>query len=248
EEKDIYIEMPGRMDYEYAQNMFFPRMYHSSYANDYKRWMDIKGHDVPYDQCGEPIMVNVPTQRENMKFFFSYQMNFMYWRYFMWNFAGRQNDIQGNGEIEHGNWMTGIPFIDNLLISNQEMMPQELKEGNKGHNVYYCLPLLLGIIGLLWQGYRGQKGVRQFWVVFFLFFMTGVAVVLYLNQTPSQPRERDYAYAASFYAFAIWIGMGVAGITRLLQHYCKMKELPAALVSLISLFVPVQMAGQTWDD
>ncbi|KAA6350577.1 hypothetical protein EZS27_002060 [termite gut metagenome] len=248
EEKDIYIEMPGRMDYEYAQNMLFPRMYHSSYANDYKRWMDIKGQDVPYDQCGEPIMVNIPTQWENIKFFFSYQMNFMYWRYFLWNFAGRQNDIQGNGEIEHGNWVTGIPFIDNLLISNGEMMPQELKEGSKGHNVYYCLPLLLGIVGLLWQSYRGQKGIRQFWVVFFLFFMTGIAVVLYLNQTPSQPRERDYAYAASFYAFAIWIGMGVAGIARLLQHYCKMKELPAALVSLISLFVPVQMAGQTWDD
>jgi hypothetical protein len=248
QDKDEYIEKPGRTDYEYAQNMLFPRMYHYSYAGDYKRWMDIKGHDVPYDQCGEPIMVNIPTQWENIKFFFSYQMNFMYWRYFLWNFAGRQNDIQGSGEIEHGNWITGIPVIDNLLVSNLEMMPQELTTGSKGHNVYYCLPLLLGIIGLLWQGYRGAKGIRQFWVVFFLFFMTGIAVVLYLNQTPSQPRERDYAYAASFYAFAIWIGMGVAGIAELLQRYGKMKELPAALVSLAGLLVPVQMAGQTWDD
>ncbi|KAA6335994.1 hypothetical protein EZS27_015810, partial [termite gut metagenome] len=247
EEKDSYIKMPGRIDYEYAQNMFFPRMYSSPHANDYKQWIQIKGHDVPYDQCGEQIMVNVPTQWENIKYFFSYQFSFMYWRYFMWNFAGRQNDIQGNGEIEHGNWITGIPFIDNILISNQEMMPRELKN-NKGHNVYYCLPLLLGIIGLFWQGYRGAKGIRQFWVVFFLFFMTGIAVVLYLNQTPSQPRERDYAYAASFYAFAIWIGMGVAGVARLLQDYCRMKEFPAALVSLVCLFVPVQMAGQTWDD
>jgi hypothetical protein len=127
------------------------------------------------------------------------------------------------------------------------MTPQELKD-NKGHNVYYCLPLLLGIIGLLWQSYCGSKGIRQFWVVFFLFFMTGIAIVVYLNQPPSQPRERDYAYAGSFYAFAIWIGMGVAGVSHLLQKYGKMKEFPAALLSLVCLFVPVQMAGQTWDD
>ena len=166
----------------------------------------------------------------------------------MWNFAGRQNDIQGSGEIEHGNWITGIPFIDNWLVGDQSLLPQELKD-NKGHNVFYCLPLLLGIIGLLWQAYRGQKGIQQFWVVFFLFFMTGIAIVLYLNQTPSQPRERDYAYAGSFYAFAIWIGMGVAGLVRLLQDYAKMKELPAAaIVSVACLFVPVQMASQTWDD
>ena len=188
------------------------------------------------------------TQWENIKFFFSYQLNWMYWRYFMWNFAGRQNDLQGSGEIEHGNWITGIKFIDNMLVGNQDLLPKELKE-NKGHNVFYCLPLLLGIIGLLWQAYRGQKGIQQFWVVFFLFFMTGIAIVLYLNQTPSQPRERDYAYAGSFYAFAIWIGMGVAGIIRLLQHYAKMKELPAAaIVSVACLFVPIQMASQTWDD
>ena len=140
-----------------------------------------------------------------------------YWRYFMWNFAGRQNDIQSSGEIEHGNWITGIPFIDNLLYGDQNMLPQELKD-NKGHNVFYCLPLILGIIGLFWQAWRGQKGIQQFWVVFFLFFMTGIAIVLYLNQTPGQPRERDYAYAGSFYAFAIWIGMGVAGIVHLLRN------------------------------
>jgi hypothetical protein len=247
EEKDRYREISANTDYEYAQNMLFPRMYSSSHANEYKQWVNVKGHTVPYDQCGERIMVTVPTQWENIKFFFSYQLNFMYWRYFMWNFAGRQNDIQGNGEIENGNWITGISFIDNLLIDNQKMMPQELKN-NKGHNVYYCLPLLLGIIGLLWQGYRGAKGIRQFWVVFFLFFMTGIAIVVYLNQVPSQPRERDYAYAGSFYAFAIWIGMGVAGVAHLLQKYGKMKEFPAALLSLVCLLVPVQMAGQTWDD
>lgn len=248
EEKDSYVEIPGRVEYEYAQNMIFPRMYSSQHANQYKQWMDIKGYDVVYDQCGEMVMVNMPNQWENIKFFFSYQLNFMYWRYFMWNFAGRQNDIQGSGEIEHGNWITGFKFIDNLLVGNQDLMPQDLKN-NKGHNVFYCLPLLLGIIGLLWQAYRGQRGVQQFWVVFFLFFMTGIAIVLYLNQTPSQPRERDYAYAASFYAFAIWVGMGVAGIVRLLQEYGKMKELPAAIITSVAcLMVPIQMAGQTWDD
>lgn len=248
EEKDSYVEIPGRVEYEYAQNMIFPRMYSNQHANQYKQWMDIKGYDVAYDQCGEMVMVNMPNQWENIKFFFSYQLNFMYWRYFMWNFAGRQNDIQGSGEIEHGNWITGFKFIDNLLVGNQDLMPQDLKN-NKGHNVFYCLPLLLGIIGLLWQAYRGQRGVQQFWVVFFLFFMTGIAIVLYLNQTPSQPRERDYAYAASFYAFAIWVGMGVAGIVRLLQEYGKMKELPAAIITSVAcLMVPIQMAGQTWDD
>ena len=246
DEKDSYVELPGRVEYEYAQNMLFPRMYSSAHTAYYKSWQDITGYDVPYDQCGEMLMVNMPTQWDNIKFFFSYQLNFMYWRYFMWNFTGRQNDIQSSGEIEHGNWITGIPFIDNLLYGDQNMLPQELKD-NKGHNVFYCLPLILGIIGLFWQAWRGQKGIQQFWVVFFLFFMTGIAIVLYLNQTPGQPRERDYAYAGSFYAFAIWIGMGVAGIVHLLRNY--MKEVPAAaLTSAVCLLVPIQMASQTWDD
>ena len=248
DEKDSYIEVPGRVEYKYAQNMLFPRMYSSAHAPQYKSWVDVTGYDVPYDECGNMIMVNMPTQWDNIKFFFRYQLNFMYWRYFMWNFAGRQNDIQGSGELEHGNWITGIPFIDSWLVGNQELLPQDLKD-NKGHNVFYCLPLLLGIIGLLWQAYRGPKGVQQFWVVFFLFFMTGIAIVLYLNQTPSQPRERDYAYAGSFYAFAIWVGMGVAGIIQLLREYAKMKEVPAAiLTSVVCLLLPAQMSSQTWDD
>ena len=269
DEKDSYVEVPGRFEYEYAQNMLFPRMYSSSNPHPqlYRSWVDIKGKDVPYDKCGETVMVNIPTQWENIQFFFRYQLNWMYWRYFMWNFVGRQNDLQGNGEVEHGNWVTGIPFIDNWLVGDQNLMPKELKE-NKGHNVYYCLPLLLGIIGLLWQTYRGQKGVQQFWVVFFLFFMTGIAIVLYLNQTPSQPRERDYAYAGSFYAFAIWIGMGVAGIIAALNKLLtaslsklsaeeqarKLKALEpqklilSLVVSLVCILVPLQMAGQTWDD
>lgn len=245
-EKDQYIITGRQQDYVYAQKMLFPRMYSSAHESMYKNWEKIEGYDVPYDQCGEMVMVNMPTQWENIKFFFSYQMNFMYWRYFMWNFAGRQNDIQGSGEIEHGNWITGIKFIDNALVGDQSKLPDELAN-NKGHNVYYCLPLLLGIIGILFQAYRGQKGIQGFWVVFFLFFMTGIAIVIYLNQTPSQPRERDYAYAGSFYAFAIWIGMGVAGLIKMLSK--KLGELPSAIIASVAcLLVPIQMAGQTWDD
>ena len=256
DEKDSYEIVRYKRDYKYAQNMLFPRMYSESHANYpvaggttnlYEDWLGgIKGRTVPYDQCGEMLMVKIPTQWENIKFFFSYQVNFMYWRYFMWNFAGRQNDIQGNGEIEHGNWITGIPFIDNILVGNQEFLPSDLKN-NKGHNVFFCLPLILGLIGLFWQAYKGEKGIQQFWVVFFLFFMTGLAIVIYLNQTPMQPRERDYAYAGSFYAFAIWIGMGVAGISQWLQK--KIGEKPAAiLATVLGLFVPIQMVSQTWDD
>ena len=247
DEKDSYEVVRHKTDYKYAQNMLFPRMYSELHSQYYEDWLGgIEGRTVPYDQCGEMLMVKIPTQWENIKYFFSYQVNFMYWRYFMWNFAGRQNDIQGNGEIEHGNWITGIPFIDNILVGNQEFLPSDLKN-NKGHNVFFCLPLILGLIGLFWQAYKGEKGIQQFWVVFFLFFMTGLAIVLYLNQTPMQPRERDYAYAGSFYAFAIWIGMGVAGMAQWLEK--KIGEKPAAiLATVLGLFVPVQMVSQTWDD
>ena len=153
----------------------------------------------------------------NLRYFIGYQLNHMYWRYFMWNFAGRQNDIQSQGEPYAGNWISGIPAIDNARLGDQSLLPAEYGEENPGHNVFYMLPLLLGIFGLLWQAlkthrYAPTRGIEQFWVVFFLFFMTGIAIVLYLNQTPGQPRERDYAFAGSFYAFAIWVGMGVPAI------------------------------------
>ena len=249
DEKDSYFVVGRKRDYVYAQNMLFPRMWSSSHAEAYESWMGgIDGTQVPYDRCGEPIMVKMPTMLENLRFFLSYQCNFMYWRYFMWNFAGRQNDIQGNGELEHGNWITGISWLDNMRLGDQSKLPDDLKN-NKGHNVFYCLPLLLGLIGLFWQAYRGQRGIRQFWVVFFLFFMTGLAIVLYLNQTPMQPRERDYAYAGSFYAFAIWCGIGVAAIIDLLKKYAKLNSTAAtAAVSILCLLVPIQMASQTWDD
>ena len=250
DEKDSYFVVRTKDDYQYAQNMLFPRMYSSAHTSSYESWMGgVEGYDVPYDRCGEMISVKMPTQLENIRFFLSYQCNFMYWRYFMWNFAGRQNDIQGNGELEHGNWITGFDWFDNLRLGDQSKLPDELKE-NKGHNVFYCLPLLLGIIGLIWQSLiKGQKGIRQFWVVSFLFVMTGLAIVVYLNQTPVQPRERDYAYAGSFYAFAIWCGMGVAAIIEMLTAKLKRQHLATAVViSIIALLVPVQMASQTWDD
>ncbi|WP_440331650.1 protein O-mannosyl-transferase family [Leyella stercorea] len=248
-EKDSYFVVSHKDKLIYAQNMLFPRMHSSAHAGAYENWMGgVEGTQVPYDRCGEPVMVKLPTQMENIRFFLSYQCNFMYWRYFMWNFAGRQNDIQGNGEPEHGNWITGISFIDDWMLGDQSKMPAELK-ANKGHNVFYCLPLLLGLIGLFWQAWRGQRGIRQFWVVFFLFFMTGLAIVLYLNQTPQQPRERDYAYAGSFYAYAIWCGLGVLAIYDMLKKKLKGNDVAVAgVVGVACLLVPIQMASQTWDD
>ncbi len=265
DEKDSYFVVRTKDEYKYAQNMLFPRMYDAGHAAAYESWMGgVDGSQVPYDRCGEQMMVKVPSQLENIRFFLSYQCNFMYWRYFMWNFAGRQNDIQGNGELEHGNWLTGFSFIDNARLGDQSMLPEDLKQ-NKGHNVFYCMPLILGLIGLFWQAWYTRKkkatingqektiddpiGIRQFWVVFFLFFMTGLAIVFYLNQTPMQPRERDYAYAGSFYAFAIWCGMGVTAIIDWLNRKIKKENLVVAVVvGLVCLFVPIQMASQTWDD
>ena len=251
-EKDRYFVSRTDQEYKYVDelNMLFPRMYSSDprHVQAYKEWAQVKGQPVKYNYCGEMKSVMKPTFAENLKFFFSYQLNFMYWRYFMWNFSGRQNDIQGNGEVLNGNWITGIPFIDEVLVGPQEDMPFDIIN-NKGHNVYYMLPLLLGILGLLFQAYSGEKGIQSFWVTFFLFFMTGLAIVLYLNQTPYQPRERDYAYAGSFYAFCIWIGFGVAALAKGLERYGKLNPVIAGSVAtVLCLFIPIQMAGQNWDD
>ena len=265
DEKDSYFVVSHKNKYIYAQNMLFPRMYSSAHAQAYEDWMGgVDGTEVPYDRCGENIMVKMPSQIDNIRFFLSYQCNFMYWRYFMWNFAGRQNDIQGNGEPEHGNWISGFSFIDDQLYGDQSKLPDDLKE-NKGHNVFYCMPLILGLIGLFWQAWYTRKrkvvkngveteeilpvGIQQFWVVFFLFFMTGLAIVIYLNQTPMQPRERDYAYAGSFYAYAIWCGLGVLAIIDLLKQKMKLSGTAVtAIVAVVTLLVPIQMASQTWDD
>ena len=250
-----------------------------------------KAEVMPYLNSMEPVTSSVyassgapaaqtavwkPDFCVNLRYFINYQLNHMYWRYFMWNFAGRQNDIQGNGEPHRGNWISGIPAIDNARLGDQSALPDDYGKGNKGHNVFYMLPLILGIIGLLYQALyqhrtNPMRGIQQFWVVFFLFFMTGIAIVLYLNQTPGQPRERDYAFAGSFYAYAIWIGMGVPAIGVMLRNLLSPKakktttadgiavpEQPrsskgvlvatAAIACAIGLAVPLQMVSQTWDD
>ena len=251
DEADQYeeIEETSGVKYPGGLTMLFPRMWSADHTAQYQQWMgDITMNNVTFSTPeGYEVPGQMPSQLDNLKFFLSYQVNFMYWRYFMWNFAGRQNDLQGLGELEHGNWITGFPFIDNALYGDQSLLPDTLKN-NKGHNVFFCLPLLLGLIGLFWQAYRSERGVRQFWVVFFLFFMTGLAIVLYLNQTPSQPRERDYAYAGSFYAFAIWIGLGVAALADGLQRVIKSPKLAAGVASVLGILVPLQMVSQTWDD
>ena len=275
---DRYKELGNKKIYRYSpeQNMLFPRIHDDKHEREYVEWLGMEGTQVDattvLDHDGNPIRSETklkPTMMENLRFFVDYQLNYMYWRYFMWNFAGRQNDLQGMGEITHGNWISGYSFIDNPRLGDQSLLPNDLGKGNKGHNVFYMLPLLMGIIGLLWQAYRGRRGIEQFWVIFFLFFMTGIAIVLYLNQTPNQPRERDYAYAGSFYAYCIWVGMGVAGLWSLVMWFFKDKKKKAAndgeqiiaepkntgvatavaaVAAIIGILIPLQMVSQTWDD
>lgn len=215
---------------------FFPRMYSDqpSHAEGYKRWSGMKTDIKP------------PTFGENLTYFFRYQVNYMYWRYFLWNFSGRQNDIQGHGEVNKGNWLSGIALIDNARLGNQDKLPAYLKN-NKGRNVYYMLPLLLGLIGALFL--LMQKGVARnyFWVLLMFFFFTGLAIVLYVNQPPFQPRERDYSYAGSFYVFAMFIGLGVLALYESFRKYTSPLAVATA-VAVLTTLIPVQMMQQNWDD
>ncbi len=241
-QKDEYI-VSKNPKYKYTNQMLFPRMHTTTASPAYR------GHIQGYENWAGIDRNISPTFFDNLKFLFNYQINFMYWRYFMWNFSGRQNDMQSDGGMTKGNWITGIKFIDEhvLGLGPQTDIAPEIVD-NKGHNKYYMLPFLLGIIGIVYQVNLRRKGMQSFSVVFLLFFMTGLAIVLYLNQTPYEPRERDYAYAGSFYAFAIWTGIGVAGISRYLRKYLKNTTLTATLVSALALIVPIQMASQNWDD
>ena len=249
-DKDEYFVTGNKMDYKMDErfDMLFPRMYSStpSHVEAYKIWGNVKGKSITYDYCGQQKTEVKPTFGENIQFFLDYQVRFMYLRYFMWNFSGRQNDIQGNGEIEHGNWITGFNFIDKYLVGDQTKLPSELAE-NKGRNTYFMLPLLLGIFGILFLIYNGKEGKHTFWVTTLLFLLTGLAIVIYLNQTPYQPRERDYAYAGSFYAFSIWIGLGVLGIIKAIDKYIP-KAVAASVVTILALGVPALMAAENWDD
>ncbi len=233
-----------RPEYEYSEKFVtvFPRMYSSDpdHKQAYEYWGQVKGRK--YSTGQETIVC--PTFGENLRYFFRYQIGYMYLRYFMWNFAGRQNDIQGNGNPIHGNWISGINFIDEARLGKLDKLPPDLKN-NPGYNRYFLLPFLIGMAGLFWQYKRNNTG---FWLVMAFFLMTGAAIILYLNQYPNQPRERDYAYAGSFYAFAIWIGMGFMFMYEQLQRFMN-ERYSAALTFTILLFAaPVLMASQNWDD
>ena len=225
----------------------FPRMWNGtkpSYISTYNQYID-KSKMVPVTMKksdGTKETVLRPTFMQNLKFFIGYQCNHMYWRYFMWNFVGRQNDIQGHGEIENGNWVSGIGFIDNARLGNQDNLPKSMS--NSGRTEFYFLPLILGLIGLF---YHIKRDMKNSWVVFLLFFMTGLAIVIYLNQTPYQPRERDYAYAGSFYAFCIWIGFGLLGVVEMLQKFMKNKMAVAVVAFVLCLSVPTVMAASGWE-
>ena len=242
--------------YESSSMMLFPRVYDRGHAAMYNSWMGRAEDDM-----------TVPTFGDNLTYFFNYQVNYMYWRYFLWNFVGRQNDLQGDGGLLRGGVMTGIPFIDSIFYGDADTWPEQMVD-NKGHNVYYALPLLLGLLGLFFQLGYGRKGTESFWTTFMLFFMTGLAIVLYINQYPGQPRERDYSFAGSFYAFSIWVGFGVAALGVFLSRFLDKKSKQASsakgqttqprlapispatalIVTLVGLIIPIQMAGQNWDD
>jgi hypothetical protein len=237
-----------RPDYDYSEKFetVFPRMYSTDpdHESAYKYWGKIVGRKYSVGSESGKETVVCPTFGENLRFFFRYQTGFMYLRYFMWNFAGRQNDIQANGNNLHGNWISGIKFIDEMRLGSLDNVPEDLKN-NPASNKYYLLPLLIGIAGLAWQYKRDRHG---FGLVLTFFLMTGLAIILYLNQTPDQPRERDYAYAGSFYAFAIWIGMGVMYGYELLQRFLGNKTSAAVTTVLLLIACPVLMAEQNWND
>ncbi len=245
--KDV-IPFPA-YEYDSRFKTVFPRMYSNvpSHVQAYKTWGGTNGTPLPVNNDGQTQMRKKPSFGDNLRFFFSYQTGFMYFRYFMWNFVGRQNDIQGYGGVVHGNWISGINFLDDMRLGPQEDLPSDLKN-NKARNRYYFLPLLLGLLGFFFQYSRGKRGRQDWWVVFLLFIFTGLAIVVYLNQTPFQPRERDYAYVGSFYAFAIWIGMGVLGLYELLSKHIRMKKALPWMVTAVAMVVPVILIAQNYND
>jgi len=237
-----------RPEYDYSKQFqtLFPRMYSPDPEHEtaYKYWGKIKGNRYSVSSGSGKETIVCPTFVENLRYFFRYQVGYMYLRYFMWNFAGRQNDIQGNGNPIQGNWISGIKVIDEARLGDLDNIPGDLKN-NQGNNKYYFFPLLIGLAGMFWQ-YKANK--NGFWPVMIFFIMTGFAIILYLNQYPNQPRERDYAYAGSFYAFAIWIGMGFMFLYEQIQKYLGSKT--SAIVTFLVLFAAstLLMATQNWDD
>lgn len=245
EDNKIYksrkVQDDNTVKYAPGTTTIFPRMYSPLHEDQYKSWVNIKGKTVKFESNN----IIIPTFAENLSYFFKYQLNYMYWRYFLWNFVGRQNDLQGVGGSLKGNWISGIDFIDELYIGSQDNLPSDLKN-NKGRNTYFFLPFLLGILGLIYQLSKDRNG---FVIVMFLFVMTGIAIILYLNQYPNQPRERDYAFAGSFYAFSIWIGLGTLWVNSMIKKYLKQSTKLSAIIStIICMIVPTILIAQNWDD
>ena len=252
----VYSQIDGKYkvtnratEYEYDKKFttIFPRMYSSQkkHLSHYKNWSGFNGTNGFPIKTSDNKTIYKPTFSQNLKFFFNYQIGWMYVRYFMWNFAGRQNDIQGHGNIFNGNWITGINFIDELRLGQQNNLP-DIYKNNGARNKYYMLPLLLGILGMI---FLYKKNYKDFIVVLLLFILTGLAIVVYLNQPPVQPRERDYAYVGSFYAFAIFIGLGVLGVYEYLQKILKNNNINAGLSTILCLLlVPTIMAKENYDD
>ena len=255
--KKMYAKQNGKYEviyvspkYEYDSRFvtIFPRMYDSSNPNkiaEYKNWGNVKGVPIKMsDYEGNMQIIYKPTFAENLRYFMAYQVDWMYMRYFMWNFAGRQNDLQGYGDPLRGNWISGIKFLDEIRLGPQDNLPAFMAN-NKGRNTYFFLPLLLGLVGLF---YHYSKHKPDFYMVMMLFLMTGLAIIVYLNQPPLQPRERDYAYAGSFYAFAVWIGLGVMAIIESLPDRRKSTYAAGSIAFIALLAVPGRMATQNWDD
>ena len=244
--KYIKIEDPSPK-YEYDDRFctFFPRMYSSSssFRDAYQNWGDVKGVPLTVNSDKGNNVIMKPTFIENMLFFVKFQVGQMYFRYLLWNFSGRQNDQQGHGGFTRGNWLTGIAAFDQLMLGNQKKISPVERNGSS-RNFYFFLPFVLGLMGLF---FHHSSDRNYFWVVMLLFFFTGLAIVIYLNQTPYQPRERDYAYAGSFYAFAIWIGLGFYSLYASLEPYLKKRGTTLSLLGLV-LLVPFLMAFENWDD
>ena len=232
----------------------FPRMWSTQrggHSEMYERYRKDKNGNIVGENVrvknyrGKIVNVCKPTFGQNMRFFIDYQCNWMYWRYFMWNFVGRQNDIESQGELDHGNWISGISAIDNARLGDQDNIPPCLQ--NPGRTTYYFLPLILGLIGLFWLL---KHDLKQSWIIFLLFFLTGLAIIIYLNQTPQQPRERDYSYAGSFYAFAIWIGFGVIALIDIINKLTKKNSIITAVAVGVLCFaaVPCVLAANGWEE
>ena len=245
DENGKYVGEKTIAGYEYPSEFkgFFPRMWSSQerHIEGYKSWGRVKGRKIRYE--GE--VYTVPTFGENLRYFFDYQLNFMYWRYFLWNFVGRQSDNQSVGEITDGNWISGIKPIDEAMLGPQDNLPDDVAN-NKGRNRYFFLPFLLGLIGLVWQL---GKNPRYFSVVVWLFVMMGVALVVYFNSPPGEPRERDYVYAGSFYAFCMWIGFGVLAVAEWMRKFFRKNDKLAPIVAtILCLSVPTILCAENWDD